>query len=330
MSIVVDAPRNVNAEGIETSLAGRAPRLGAEAYIPFPFDSRNQVVLQVLQVFAPIVGLIAACVHTFYFGHALGTFMMIALLGTFAGLGVTMGFHRMLTHRSFEARPWVRNLLAIFGSMAGQHSLFLWVATHRKHHHFSDQAGDPHSPNTLDAKLESHGSAFFRSHITSVLTGRLTDADLRYIPDLASDVALCRIQRLYVLWILIGLAIPALLCYAINGTLHAAIGGLLWGGFARMFVTTQTTYAVNSICHLWGRRPFESHDSSRNNRAVALLSMGEGWHNNHHAFPTSARHGLLRGQFDLTWSAIQFLRRCGLVWNVKTPTPEQMQAKSRA
>jgi stearoyl-CoA desaturase (delta-9 desaturase) len=226
--------------------------------------------------------------HTYYYGLTVGAFAMAALLAVLGGLGVTVGFHRLFTHRSFEATPWTRNILVMLGSMAAQHHFFLWVANHRRHHHFSDHEGDPHSPHSLDLKKEGRWSALFRSHISWVFSSKLSDYDLRYIPDLTSNIALCRIPRLYVLWIGLGLLAPALVCYFIGGTLQAAVGGMLWGGFARMFLSTQTTNAVNSICHMWGGQPYESHDFSRNNGTVAMLSLGEGWHNNHHAFPTSA------------------------------------------
>src|SRR4029079_80496 len=145
----------------------------------------------------------------------------------------------------------------------------------------------------------------------------MAPARLRYIPDLISDPGLCLIQRLQLLWLFLGLLLPALICYAINPTWEVATAGLLWGGLLRIAVTSQVTFLVNSVCHLWGARPFQSRDDSRNNGLVAFLALGEGWHNNHHAFPTSARHGLLPGQSDTSYAIIRLLARMGLAWNIK-------------
>lgn len=302
----------------------------ADAYMPLPFSAAHGTALSCVEAVAPLVGCVAAGVHAYYYGLAPGTLLVAGLLGMITGLGITVGFHRLFTHRSFEASPSVRVALAILGCMSAQGHFFLWVATHRRHHRFSDHDGDPHSPHRGDDSRWSRIKDLFHAHFGWSLTDRLTDGALRYIPDLTSDARLVRVQRLHLLWIAVGLAIPAILMYAIAGTWQAAVGGLLWGGFVRLTVTNQVTYAVNSICHVWGSRSFESADQSRNNLLVAILSMGEGWHNNHHAFPTSARHGQHWWEPDLSWTVIKLLRRCGLAWNIKTPTAEQLQTGERA
>lgn len=302
----------------------------AERYMPFPVQASHGKTLSCVEALLPLVGCVAAGVHAYYCGLAFGTLLVAGFMGLITGLGVTVGFHRLFTHRSFETTRAVRVGLAILGCMSGQGHFFLWVATHRRHHRFSDHHGDPHSPHRADESTWSKLRNFFHAHFSWSLSDQLTDEGLQYIPDLTSDRALCRVQRLHLLWILIGLALPALLMYLFAGTAQAALGGLLWGGFVRLTFTNQTTYAVNSVCHLWGRRPYDSADQSRNNFVVALLAMGEGWHNNHHAFPTSARHGHGWQEPDLSWSFIKLLRLCGLAWNVKTPTPAQLEAKSRA
>lgn len=302
----------------------------ADAYMPFPLSAAQGKSLSCVEALAPLVGCVAAGIHAYFYGLAPGTLLVAGLLGMITGLGITVGFHRLFTHRSFEARPAVRVALAILGCMSAQGHFFLWVATHRRHHRFSDHDGDPHSPHPHDGSRSNRMRDLFHAHFGWSLTDQLTDDSLQYIPDLTSDARLRRVQRLHLLWIAIGLVLPALLMYAIAGTLQAAIGGLLWGGFVRLTVTNQVTYAVNSICHVWGSRPFDSSDESRNNLLVAIFSMGEGWHNNHHAFPTSARHGQHWWEPDLSWTVIKILRRLGLAWNVKTPSAAQLAVKAEA
>jgi stearoyl-CoA desaturase (delta-9 desaturase) len=307
-----------------------ASYVAAERYMPLPVPATHGRMLSCIEALVPLVGCVAAGIHAYYYGLAFGTLLVAGFMGLITGLGVTVGFHRLFTHRSFETTPAVRVALAIMGCMSGQGHFFLWVATHRRHHRFSDHHGDPHTPHQADESTWSRLRNFYHAHFGWSLADQLTDESLQYIPDLTADRALCRVQRLHLLWLALGLALPALLMYAIAGTAQAAIGGLLWGGFVRLTFTNQTTYAVNSICHLWGRRPYDSADHSRNNLFVALFSMGEGWHNNHHAFPTSARHGHGWQEPDLSWTFIKLLRVCGLAWNVKTPTAAQLKAKSRA
>jgi stearoyl-CoA desaturase (delta-9 desaturase) len=243
------------------------------------------------------------------------------------GLGVTIGYHRLFTHRSFETTRSIELLLAVLGSMAGLGFFFSWVSAHRQHHQFSDNPGDPHSPHLHGGTRWSRLASIFHAHGGWMLSDRMDSERLRYIPDLIADPVLRAIQRLQLVWIGLGLLLPALFCYALNPTWEAATAGLLWGGLLRIAIAAQVTFCINSICHLWGPRPFAVRDESRNNGWVAMLAFGEGWHNNHHAFPTSARHGLLPGQFDLSYSFIRLLEGVGLAWNVKLPTPAQLHAK---
>jgi stearoyl-CoA desaturase (Delta-9 desaturase) len=297
-------------------------------YVPFPFTQSTQHVLQWLQVFLPILGTVAAVVHAYFYGFALGTIFFGFCVGLVTAPGITVGFHRLFTHRSFETTRPIRGLFAVLGSMAGQDSLFMWVFRHREHHQFADREGDPLTPAAKHDSAFRQFQALVRIHLTWTLSNRITKDDRRYVVDLAADPMLCRIQRSYLLWVALGYFIPAAACYAITPTVQAAVGGFLWG-FARTLVATQISSLVNSVCHLWGGRTFDLPDHSRNNRAVAMITMGEGWHNNHHAFPASARHGLSPGQFDFSWSIIRLLERYGLAWNVKTPTDAQIAEKKR-
>lgn len=244
-----------------------------------------------------------------------------------SGLGVTVGFHRMLTHRSFSARPWVRGALAIAGSLALQGPVIRWVADHRRHHAYSDSPGDPHSPHLAEAQgvrgvilglWHSHMGWFFERENTKVS---------RFAPDLLKEPIMRKVDKLFPLWIAVSLAAPALLGLLISRSWYGALTGLLWGGLARIFFLHHITWSINSICHFYGKRPFKSEDHSTNNWILSLVSFGEAWHNNHHAFPTSARHGLGKWQFDPSAALIKFLERLGLVWDVKLPDSKQLMAK---
>ena len=228
----------------------------------------------------------------------------IALLISFivmAGLGVTIGYHRMLTHRSFQPNPVVKFIFLAFGSMAVEGPALEWAATHIKHHAHSDREGDPHSP--VEGFWHAHMGWMFKT----------TDADPNvYCRNLVRDPMVVFMSSTFFLWVILSLAIP----FAIGGWT-----GLLWGGLVRIFFTHHITWSVNSVCHTFGKREFETRDRSRNEWIVGLLGFGEGWHNNHHAFPRSAFHGLHWWQFDLSGYVIWTLERVGLVRDVYRVTP---------
>jgi stearoyl-CoA desaturase (delta-9 desaturase) len=222
-------------------------------------------------------------------------------------LGVTAGFHRMLTHRSFRAHPIVRGVLLVCGSMAVQGPAITWAANHLKHHALADKPGDPHSP--MEGLVHAHLGWLFREQ----------DADPNlYCRHLLSDPVVVFVHRTWVVWVALSLLIPL----AIGGWT-----GLLWGGLVRMFFVHHVTWSVNSVCHTFGRREFETTDRSRNQWLVGLLALGEGWHNNHHAFPRSAVHGLDRWQFDLSARLITTLERLHLATNVQRIAPEVITRK---
>jgi stearoyl-CoA desaturase (delta-9 desaturase) len=252
----------------------------------------------------------------------------MAVMYTLVGFGVTIGFHRLLTHRSFDAPTSVRATFAILGSMSVQGAVIHWVADHRKHHTFTDEEGDPHSPHL-------HGSSGWRGVLKGwwhAHTGWLFDraeraSARRFARDLREDAAIRWVDRWFPAWALLGLAIPFVAGYAIGGTLTAGLTALVWGGLARVFLLHHATWSVNSICHMYGRRPFEIEDESRNNWIVAMVSLGEGWHHNHHAFPTSARHGLQRFQLDPSYAIIRGLEKVGLASNVRRPSDTDIARK---
>jgi len=268
--------------------------------VPLRELARRAAVLVV--VVAPFLATIVAIVQLWQW---LVTWQDLALLiGMYLpiSLGVTAGFHRMLTHRSFRAHPVVRATLLILGSMAVEGAAITWAANHLKHHALADKEGDPHSP--VDG--------LFHAHLGWLLT--TDDADPKvYCRHLLRDPVVVFVDRTFLLWVGLSLLIP----FAIGGWT-----GLLWGGLVRMFYVHHVTWSVNSVCHTFGRRSFETSDRSRNQWTVGLLALGEGWHNNHHAFPRSAVHGLDRWQFDASAWLIAGLERLRLVREVQRIAPE--------
>ncbi|HEX6109889.1 MAG TPA: acyl-CoA desaturase [Ktedonobacteraceae bacterium] len=228
----------------------------------------------------------------------------LALLVAFnllAGLGVTVGYHRMLTHRSFEPHPVVKFIFLALGSMAVEGPALEWAATHIKHHAHSDREGDPHSPV----------EGFWHAHMGWLFNRSFADPNI-YCRNLVKDPIVVFVSRTFIFWVILSLAIP----FAIGGWT-----GLLWGGLVRIFLTHHITWSVNSVCHTFGKREFETRDQSRNEWIVGLLGLGEGWHNNHHAFPRSAFHGLHWWQFDLSGYVIWTLERVGLARDVYRVSP---------
>ncbi len=246
------------------------------------------------------------------------------------GLGITVGYHRLFTHRSFKTGRAVRVTLAVLGSAAVEGPVIEWVANHRKHHAFSDQEGDPHSPHVghgdgplaaVRGLWHAHVGWLFRSDFAS---------QQRYAPDLLAQSDVVKVNDTFVVWALAGLAVPFALGYALTGRLSGALTGLLWGGAVRIFLLHHVTFSINSLCHYYGRRPYDTGDESRNLAWLAPLSMGEAWHNNHHAFPSSAYHGLRWWQVDPSALVIRGLAATGLAWDVVEIPPERQAGKRRA
>jgi stearoyl-CoA desaturase (delta-9 desaturase) len=243
--------------------------------------------------------------------------IVFAIMYVATGLGVTVGFHRHFTHRSFKAKQPVRAALAVFGSAAIEGPIISWVADHRKHHTFSDQEGDPHSPHV------GHGGGFrgalkglFHAHVGWLFIHTQRGARKRYARDLLADPVVRFVDRHFLLWALGGLAAAFALGWAIGGSFYAGLTGLLWGGAVRILVVHHVTYSINSLCHFFGRRRFDTGDESRNLLWLAPFSFGESWHNNHHAFPTSAMHGMRGWEIDPSALVIRGLEKLGLVWDV--------------
>jgi stearoyl-CoA desaturase (Delta-9 desaturase) len=257
-----------------------------------------------------------------------GDVLVFAILYVLTGLGVTVGFHRLFTHRSFKARPAVRAVLAVLGSVAIEGPVISWVADHRKHHAFADRHGDPHSPH-IDHGVGWLGAlrGLLHAHVGWLFVHDQRGARARYAPDLLADPVIRFVDRTFVIWAVGGFGIAFGLGVAIGGSVAAGLTALLWGGAVRLLVLHHMTYSINSICHVFGRRRFVTADESRNVFWLALPTFGEAWHNNHHAFPTSAQHGLGRWQLDPSALVIRGLEACGLAWDVVRISPERQRSK---
>ncbi len=244
-------------------------------------------------------------------------FMYLVTMG-----GMTIGLHRYFAHRTFETGPRMRLLLAITGSMSTQGPLLSWVTIHRKHHAFSDRPGDPHSPHVHEKKVFGMLNGLWHAHIGWMFTEN--SADWSFSRDLMGDRGLFWVHRTYLYWVGLSLLLPAMIGGALTRNWSGAALGFLWGGLVRCFVVNQASWCVGSICHYFGSRRFDLDDHSANNYLVALFTFGEGLQNNHHAFPSAARHGMFWWEPDLSGNIIQLLAAVGLVWNTYHPSRETM------
>jgi stearoyl-CoA desaturase (Delta-9 desaturase) len=289
-------------------------------------------IIAVSTILLPLAGFLAAIALSWNQGWVFT--IDLALLATMYGLstiGITAGFHRLFAHRSFKAQPWLRNLLGIAGSMAAQGPLFYWVATHREHHQHSDRPGDPHSPHQIGSRRLGTWRGLWHAHIAWMIQPHQSNWS-RLVPDLIKDRRLWRIHLNYLLWLCVGLLGPGLIGATIGGW-QGFIRGVLWGGFARIFLVHHVTWSVNSICHLFGTRRFGTNDQSQNNLLVGWLALGEGFHNNHHAFPQSARQGWRWYELDLTFWLIHLLSQFGWAYDLQLPAAQQLdrpQVKTRS
>jgi stearoyl-CoA desaturase (delta-9 desaturase) len=297
---------------------------------PVEHETRDRIITGAITVL-PVVALAVACWQAW--SHLLhwSDLVVFAVMYAVTGLGVTVGFHRHLTHRSFATSTGLRATLAILGSAAIEGPVISWVADHRKHHAFSDEEGDPHSPHVGHGKgLRGALTGLMHAHVGWLFIHTHRGAKERYARDLLADPAVRFVDRTFVLWAVGGLAVAFGLGWAIGGSVIAGLTGLLWGGGVRMLVVHHVTYSINSLCHFFGRRPFATGDESRNLSWLAIFTFGEAWHNNHHAFPTSAIHGLRRWQIDVSGLVITGLEKAGLVWDVVRVEPTRMQQKAVA
>jgi len=289
---------------------------------------RTSLVSQIVTLVAVVVpplALLSAMGFLWGVGFHLRDLLLLLGMYVVCAFGTTIGFHRFFTHRGFETSAPVKAVLAVLGCMTMQGPLTQWVTDHRKHHALSDKPGDPHSPHVGNGDgAWGAVKGFVHAHVGWLFNNLGMEQGRIYGKDLYDDGIVVWVDRLYMVWILLTLGIPFAIGYAVGGTALAGVEGLVWGGLLRIFLYQHATFSVNSICHMFGRKDYRSRDEARNNWLVALLVFGEGWHNNHHAFPASARHGLQRWQLDVSWWVIRGLEKLGLVWNVKVPDADQI------
>ena len=292
--------------------------------------SRAHKIVNLIGVSVPPIGLIAAIV--LLWNRVVGPLELALMISLYVVtcLGVTLGYHRMFTHRAFESSLVFRAIVAILGSMAVEGSVITWVADHRKHHTFTDQEGDPHSPHLAGPGFWGAIKGLWHAHV-GWLFETVGSADReRFASDLLKDRVLRVIDKLFFVWVVLSFTIPFVLGWIVGGGFGAALTALLWGGLVRVFLLHHVTWSINSVCHFFGRKRFDVEDESRNVFWLAPVSMGEAWHHNHHAFPTSAFHGLSRWErvADPTGLLIAALEKLGIVWNVVRVSPERQRAKT--
>jgi len=308
-----------------TTVAGS--RTSIDAVVPLSLGAR---VATLIAIIAPLAGLALAVARIWGWGFTWLDLGLLVGMYLSTGLGITVGYHRLFVHRSFETTLPVKFVLAILGSMAVEGSLLKWVAQHRRHHQHSDTSDDPHTPHHQGHGVVGWLRGYWRAHIGWFFEPEPAELS-RYVSDLEKSRAMRLVSSLFPFWMTLGLAIPAVLGGLVSKTWGGVWTGLIWGGLVRIFLVHHVTWSVNSACHLWGMRPYRSDDQSRNNPVFGILALGEGWHNTHHAFPTSARHGLRWWQIDVSYGVIRLLELVGLAWNVKLPSKQaQRERESRA
>ncbi len=286
-------------------------------------------ISNMLAVIVPFIAFIASIVLLWNQIVGWTDLVILAVMYFVTATGITIGYHRMLTHRAFQTSKPVEYLFAVLGTMAVQGPVIHWVADHRKHHAHTDQEGDPHSPHV------GHGDGvmgvirgLWHSHVGWLWQENGQASRRKFAPDLMEDAGMRWISRHFVLIIVAGLLIPAVAGFVATGfTLKGFLTALFWGGFVRVFAVHHVTWSINSVCHFFGTRRFAVEDESRNVFWLALPSLGESWHHNHHAFPRSAKQGLRWYELDPSWAIIWTMEKLGLVWNVVTISPERQRAK---
>ena len=286
---------------------------------------RNANIAAVVLPFAAFAAAIPLLWNSYVGWTDVGIMAFVYLSTAFS---ITIGFHRLLTHRAFETYRPVKYLFAVLGSMAVQGPVIGWVADHRKHHAFTDEEGDPHSPHV------SHGGGLignlkglFHAHVGWLWEEQGTADAKRFAPELLEDRGMRFINRHFIWFVGLSLLIPFALGYLLTGALGGALTALFWGGFVRIFLVHHVTWSINSICHFFGSRRFDLEDHSTNVAWLAIPSLGEAWHHNHHAFPRSATHGLRWWEIDLSGLVIRAMDRLGLAWNVVLIPPERQEQR---
>ncbi|SDR16642.1 acyl-CoA desaturase [Actinopolyspora saharensis] len=307
----------------ESAGAEQRPRRAAPKPLTAGQRPRLAQALVYLFVIVPLIALIAAVPAAWGWGLGAVDISLAVFFYVLSGLGVTVGFHRLFTHKSFKTNRGVQVLLAISGMSAVQGPVINWVADHRRHHAYSDREGDPHSPWRFGASAAALAKGFWHAHMGWLFERDVTNAD-RFAPDLLKDRVLARINKLFPLWTVASFVLPAVLGGLITWSWWGALTAFFWAGLVRVSVLHHITWSVNSICHMIGERPFKSRDKAANFWPLALISFGESWHNSHHADPTCARHGVMKGQLDISARLIWVLEKIGWAWKVRWPNEKRL------
>lgn len=282
-------------------------------------------LMQRLHALLIVVLPVVAIAWVFWRGEVRGWQIALALGCYFlTTLAITVGYHRMLTHRAFKTSKPTKAALAIVACMAAQGPPLYWVSNHRRHHRYVDRDGDPHSPMIHDGRKMKRWTGFWHAHVGWTF-GHELSSSLQYCPDLLKDETVRWVGRHYFKWLTLGLLLPALAGWAIEGSLRGAFEGFLWGGLVRMFLTNQLTNGINSAAHLWGYQRFNTGDSSRNNWFLGIFTLGEGWHNNHHADGSAAYFSRAWYEIDIGGGFILLLEKLGLAHSVRRRTSPDQQ-----
>ena len=285
----------------------------------------EQLILYVL-VLVPFIALLAAVPAMWGWGLGWHDVVLSFVFYAVSGLGVTVGFHRYLTHGGFKAKRWMRVALAIAGSLSVQGPAIRWVADHRRHHMFSDKEGDPHSPWRFGTSVGALTKGMYYAHMGWLFNRERTNEE-RFTPDLLADKDIKRVDDLFPVWLVITLFTPAVLGGLWSMSWHGAFTAFFWATLVRISFLHHITWSVNSVCHVIGERPFAARDKSANFWPLAIISFGESWHNSHHADPTCARHGVLKGQLDISARLIELFEWFGWVYDVRWPTQQRIRAR---
>jgi stearoyl-CoA desaturase (Delta-9 desaturase) len=292
----------------------------------------NDYLKKINQRFAVITTLVPSLGSVLAIGLLMKSGIDGAIVGLSIGmylstmLGITVGFHRYFTHYTFKTNRTIRTLLAILGSMAAQGSIVYWVSTHRRHHQYTDLPGDTHSPYIYEGQKFGLIRGLWYAHIGWMLDGEVTNSAL-FAKDLLQDRVIAKVNQLYPVWVILGLVIPTVLGGVLTATWIGALQGFLWGGLVRIFLGHHAIWGLSSIAHVYGSRPFDTCQQSRNSLWLVIPTCGEGWHHNHHTFPNSAKLGLQWWQVDLGYWLIHVLELFGLAWDIQLLTPEMIEAK---
>jgi len=301
-------------------------RRAVEPHTDPTITHRGETVALALFIAVPFAALVTAVPVAWGWGLGWSDVVIALVMYVVSGLGITVGFHRYFTHGSFKAKGPLKIALAVAGSLAIEGPVIRWVADHRRHHAFSDREGDPHSPWRYGETVPALVKGLYHAHMGWLFDVEQTN-QRRYTPDLLKDRGVLRVSKLFPLWVTLSLAVPPLLGGLLTWSWQGALSAFFWGSLVRVGLLHHVTWSINSICHTIGERPFRSRDRSGNVRWLAVLSFGESWHNLHHADPTCARHGVLRGQLDSSARTIWLFEKLGWAYNVRWPDRERLETR---